>query len=166
MNAGQFIQWYDLFAVVDDGSVPLARYGAIEFAMRDQAKLFSDGIACLVILPPDSRPPPDDVKRRVKSLLTGLGPSLSSLAYVIEGTGFRGITVRATLVGMKIFSTERYPIYVEMSLAAALRKVLPHLVRGQTITTNVNVIVDTIMDARAAWIPPALIRQPSTVIPK
>ncbi|TMQ11904.1 MAG: hypothetical protein E6J90_33515 [Deltaproteobacteria bacterium] len=134
--------------------IPLARYGVIEDAMRDQAKEFTDGIACLVILPPDTRPPPDEVKRRVKSLLTGLGPSLSCLAYVIEGTGFKAITVRATLVAMKIFSAERYPIYVDMSLENALNKVLPHLARGKTITRNMNVIVDVISDARSAWQPP------------
>lgn len=154
MNAGQFIQWYDLFIVVDDGAIPLPRYSAIEAAMRDQAREFPDGIACLVILPPDTRPPPDEVKRRVKTLLTNVGPSLSCLAYTIEGSGFKAITVRATLVAMKIFSAERYPIYVDMSLESSLRKLLPHLAHGRTVTRSANLVLDVIRDARGAWIPP------------
>src|SRR5882757_2032645 len=96
VNPGQFIQWHDLFAVIDNGSVPMARYGSIESAMRDQARQFPQGIVCFVILPADARPPPDDIKRAVKTLLTRLAPSLSALAYVIEGTGFKGVAARAT----------------------------------------------------------------------
>jgi hypothetical protein len=155
MNAGQFIQWYDLFTVIDDGTIPLSRYSAIESAMRAQARQFPGGIACLVILPPDTRPPPDDVKRRVKTLLTGLGTSLSCLSYAIEGTGFRAITVRATLVAMKIFSSERYPIYVDTSLDTAVRRMFPHLAHGRTVTKNLQIVMDVISDARVAWVPPS-----------
>jgi hypothetical protein len=161
VTPGQFIQWQDLFAVIDNGSIPLARYGPIESAMRDQAKLFPQGIACFVILPPDAKPPPDDIKRAVKSLLTRLAPSLSCLAYVIEGTGFKGVAARATLVGMKIFASRPYPIYVEISLHEALKKVLPHLAHGRTVTTDVNVIAQAINDARMGPIvqPPAAGRE-------
>ena len=34
MSAGQFIQWHDLFAVVDDGSIPIPQYEKIEAAMK------------------------------------------------------------------------------------------------------------------------------------
>lgn len=148
MTPGQFIQWQDLFTIIDNGSIPLARYGPIETAMREQAKMFSQGIACLVILPPDTKPPPDDIKRTVKGLLTRMAPSLSCLAYVIEGTGFKGVAARATLVGMKIFASRPYPIYVEISLHEALKKILPHLNHGRTVTTDVNVIAQAINDAR------------------
>jgi hypothetical protein len=166
VNGGKFIQWYDLFAVIDDGAIPLPRYSAIESAMRDQAAQFPDGIACLVILPPDARPPPDEVKRRVKTLLINLGPSLSCLAYAIEGTGFKAITVRATLVAMKIFSAERYPIFVDMALDGSLKKVLPHLAHGQTVTRNVSIIMDAISDARMSWLPPPPPRAPGSLSPK
>lgn len=149
MKSGQFLRWQDLFTVVDDGSIPVARYDPIESAMRDLARQYPKGIACLVILPPDTRPPPDDVKRAVKGLLTRMAPQLSCLAYVIEGTGFKGVAARATLVGMKIFSSRPYPIYVETSMADAIKKVLPHLTIGRTVTTDVSVITKTIADARA-----------------
>lgn len=155
MTSGQFIQWQDLFAIIDNGSVPISRYGLLESAMREQAKLFPQGIVCLVILPPDTKPPPDDIKRAVKSSLTRLAPSLSCLAYVIEGTGFRGVAARAALVGMKIFTSRPYPVYVETSLHEALKKVLPHLHHGRTVTTDVNVIAQAIADARMGPIVPA-----------
>lgn len=155
MTSGQYIQWQDLFTIIDNGSVPISRYGLIESAMREQAKLFPEGIVCLVVLPPDSRPPPDDVKRSVKNSLTRLAPSLSALGYVIEGTGFRGVAARAALVGMKIFTSRPYPVYVETSLHEALKKVLPHLHRGRTITTDVNVIAQAITDARMGPIVPS-----------
>jgi hypothetical protein len=150
MNTRQFIQWQDLFAIFDDGSIPIRQYDPIESAMREQAKQFPQGIACLVILPPDAKPPPDDIKKAVKSVLTRMAPSLTCLAYVIEGTGFKGIAARATLVGMKIFASRPYPIYVETSMHAALNKVLPHLPVGQTVTRDINVIMRALADARAA----------------
>jgi hypothetical protein len=167
MKSGQFIQWQDLFVVVDDGAIPLARYNAIEGAMQEQAKLFPLGISCLVILPSGARPPPDDVQRAVKEMLTRLAPCLSCLAYVIEGVGFKAVAARASLVGMKIFSSRPYPIYVETSMQEGLTKVLSHLARGKTVTSDVNVIMKVISDARMVWAtqPPAVIRA-SEVISK
>jgi len=151
MNSGQFIQWHDLFVVIDDGSIPPTRYGPIESAMRDQARQFPKGIACLCILPPDTRPPPDEIKKMVKNLLTRLAPSLTCLAYVVEGTGFKGVAARATLVGMKIFASRPYPIYVETSMQDVLGKVIPHL----AVTADVNVVMKVISEARAAAAAPS-----------
>lgn len=153
MNPGQFIQWQDLFVLVDDGAIPVARYGPLEAAVRDQAKVYPGGVACLIILPPDAKPPPDDVKRTVKSLLLRLGSSISCLAYAIEGTGFKGVAARATLVSMKIFSSRRYPIYVETSVPQALGKVFQHLVNGKT--TSIDAVLKTIAVGLAWRTPPA-----------
>jgi hypothetical protein len=154
VNSGQFIQWQDLFAVIDDGAIPVTRYEPIESAMRDQAKLHPRGLACLVILPPDARPPTDDIKRIVKNLLTRMAPSLSCLGYLVEGTGFKGVAARASLVGMKIFAARPYPIYVETSMREVLTKILPHLAEGQAVTRDPNVIMNVITDARMTWIAP------------
>jgi len=152
VNAGQFIQWQDLFALVDDGSVAIARYGAMESAIREQVRTYPKGIACLVILPPDARPPPDEVKRAVKSMLMRLASSISCLSYVIEGTGFKGVAARATLVGMKIFSSRPYPIYVETSMTEAVNKVVPHL--ANSASTTIDSIMKAISDERLQWRPP------------
>jgi hypothetical protein len=161
VTPGQFIQWQNLFTVIDNGSVPQARYVPIETAMREQASTFPQGIACLVILPPDTKPPSGDIQRTVKALLMRLAPLLSCLAYVIEGTGFKGVAARATLVGMKIFASRPYPIYVEVSLQEALKKMLPYLPQARTVTTDVNVIAQAIIDARMGPIapPPATDRE-------
>jgi hypothetical protein len=148
VNAGQFLQWHDLFVVVDDGTIPLARYGVIEAALFQQANAFPQGIALLGLLPSDAKPPPDEIKRTVKHIFTRLAPSMSCLGYVIEGTGFKGVAARATLVGMKIFSSRPYPIYVEVSLHEVLRKIVPHLHHGKTVTSDINVLAKMITDAR------------------
>jgi hypothetical protein len=155
VRAGQFIPWQDLFVLVDDGSVSLARYEPIGFAMHERAKLFPQGIACFVILPPGATPPPDDVKKYLKEQLTQLAPSLSCLTYVIEGTGFKAVAARAALISMKIFASRPYPIYVETSVRDGLVKVLPHLIKGKTVTTDVKVIMKTIADTRKSWVTPA-----------
>jgi hypothetical protein len=152
VNAGQFIQWQDLFALIDDGSVAISRYASMESAIREQVRSYPKGIACLVILPPDARPPPDEVKRSVKSMLMRLASSISCLCYVIEGTGFKGVAARATLVGMKIFSSRPYPIYVETSMNEALTKVVSHLANGHA--TTIESIMKAISDERLQWRPP------------
>jgi hypothetical protein len=153
VNAGQYIQWQDLFAIVDDGSIPISRYGVIETAMREQAKSYPQGIAVLVILPPDARPPPEEIRTTVKNILMRLVHSLSSLTYVVEGTGFKGVAARATLVGMKIFASRPYPIYVETTVREALAKVVPHMTNGHTVSPEV--ILKAIAEARMVWQAPS-----------
>jgi hypothetical protein len=154
VNAGQFLQWHDLFVVIDDGTIPLPRYGVIESALHEQAKKFPQGVVALGILPADARPPPDEIKQAVKRILGRWTPLLSCLAYVVEGTGFKGVAVRATLVGMKIFSSRPHPIYVEVSLHDAIRQVLPHLHHGRTVMSDVNMLAKMIADARMGPITP------------
>jgi hypothetical protein len=153
VNAGHIIQWQDLFVLVDDGAIPLSGYGSIESAIRDQAGGYPRGVAVLCILPAHAKPPPDEVKRSVKETLIRLAPSLSTLGYLIEGTGFKGVAARAALIGMKIFSSRPYPIYVETSLREALGKMATHMANGHLV--SVEVIMKAISDARLSWrVPP------------
>jgi hypothetical protein len=152
VNAGQFIQWQDLFVLVDDGLLPASHYATLESSIREQARAHPKGVAILTILPPEARPPPDDVKQSVKSTLMRLAPVITCLGYVIEGTGFRGVAARATLVGMKIFSSRPYPIYVELSAHQAISKMTAHMANGHLI--SVEVVVKAISDARMTWRPP------------
>ncbi len=151
MSAGHFLQWNDLFVVLDDGQIPVSRYDAIEAAMKDQAKKCPGGFACFVVLPKGATPPPQPVKERVKTLLTLLEPSLTALAYVIEDTGFKAVAARTALIAMKIFMPRKYPIYVETSMDAVLTKLLPHLKKAQTVTKDIAVIRAAIADARLGW---------------
>lgn len=149
VNAGQFIQWQDLFVLVDDGSIPISRYAPLEAGIRELGRTYPQGVALMCILPPDTRPPPEDVRRFVKATLNRLAPSLSSLAYVIEGTGFKAVAVRATLVGMKIFSSRPYPIYVEVSVREAVSKMSAHMASGQAL--SVEIVTKAIAEARLTW---------------
>ena len=154
MNAWQFIQWQDLFVLVDDGTISVSRYAPVESSLREQAKAFPNGISLLCILPPEAKPPPDDVKRSVKSALTRVASLISCLAYVIEGSGFKAVAARATLVGMKIFSSRPYPIYVETSVREALGKVVSHMANGHML--SLEILMKTIADARSNLrIPPS-----------
>jgi hypothetical protein len=152
VSAGNYVQWHDLFVIIDDGAIPVRDYDRIEVAMTRQAELCPDGLACLVILPPGARPPPDDVKERIKQLLTTLGPRLSCLAYVIEGTGFKAVAARAALIAMKIFSSRStsYAIYVETSMHTAIGTVMRHLKQGSAVPIDVTTIVDNIAKLRRA----------------
>jgi hypothetical protein len=153
VNSGHIIQWQDLFVLVDDGAIPISGYGLVETAIRDQAAVYPRGVAVLCILPAHAKPPPDEVKRIVKDTLTRLAPSLSTLAYVIEGTGFKGVAARAALIGMKIFSSRPYPIYVETSLREALSKMATHMANGHLV--SIEVVMKAISDARLSWrVPP------------
>lgn len=119
--------------------------------MRRHAKQYPQGISCLIVLPPGAKPPPDDVKQGVKELYTRLEPSLACLGYLVEGTGFKGVAARATLISMKLFTSRAYPVYVETSMPELLVKILPHLNVGKTVTSNVNEIANVIADTRASW---------------
>ena len=148
VRPGEYIQWHDLFVIVDDGSIPLARCRVIEDAMMEQAKQYPSGIGLVGILPPGAKPPAPEVQKAVKETLMRLGPSMTCLGYVVEGTGFKAVAARATLIGMKIFSSRPYPIYVDISLREVLLKVLPHLPKGKTVTSDVNVIMKVIAEHR------------------
>src|ERR1044071_76224 len=140
--------------MTDDGSLPIARYATLELTIREQARNYPKGVGILVILPPETRPPPDDVKKCVKATLTRLAPVMSSLGYVIEGTGFKGVAARATLVGMKIFSSRPYQIYVETSLREAISKMTSHMANGHML--SLEILMKTIADARSNLrIPPS-----------
>jgi hypothetical protein len=154
--AGQFIQWQDLFVLLDDGSLPATHYMTFESKIREQAKPFPKGVGVLTILTPETRPPPEDVKRAVKNTLIRLAPVISCLGYAIEPTGFVGVMARATLVGMKIFSSRPYPIYVELSLPQVLGKMLAHMA-GRDMN-SVEGLMKVITEARAGWGAPVPVR--------
>jgi hypothetical protein len=130
---GHYMQWRSLFAVVDDGSISMNRYDEIEAAMVKQAREFQS-IGCLVILPPNTKPPPEPTRKRVRDILNKLQPSLNALAYLVEGSGFGAAAARATLIGLKVFSRNPYPVYVERSMTATLARMLEHGGDGDALT--------------------------------
>lgn len=149
MSSGQFIQWHDLVVIVDDGAIPLPRYDIIEAAMKQQSRTSPASLACLVILPSSARPPDEATKGRIKTLLLNLKPSLSCLAYVIEGSGFKAVAARAALVTLKIFMSRPYPIYVETSMNNVLTKIRPHLKKYPI--QDVTEVAQVIANARDTW---------------
>jgi hypothetical protein len=151
LGAGALIQWRDLCVVIDDGAIDLARYEAIEAAMRDQARRFSPGIGCLVILPPDASSPPEPSKLRMKSLWGRLGPQIMCIAYLVEGTGAREAASHAKLVATKVLSKQPYPVYVESTIQSALTKLRKHLRDNLSKKSDVNALLKVIAEGRARF---------------
>jgi hypothetical protein len=112
------IQWRDIFAIVDDGTLTIADYRQLEKVVQKQATDNPKGLGCLVILPPGATPPPAEVRRYLNDMLGRL--SIRCLAYVVEGTGFKGASARAALVGMGIFLKKPYPTMVEKDVKTAV----------------------------------------------
>src|SRR5262245_1624927 len=89
MKRTAVVQWNDLFVIVDDGTLQLDEYRRLEGLVKIQSAKFLSGLGCLVILPPGAKPPPEEIRKYINSLLERLGSALRCLCYAVEGTGFR-----------------------------------------------------------------------------
>jgi hypothetical protein len=134
------VQWQDLFVIVDNGHVTVGEYERLEPLVRVQAKGCPDGLGCLVIIPDKADPPPSAVRHHLEGMLGRL--PIRSLAYLVEGTGFRAATARAALIGLGIFQRTRYPTKVLTTLETALDFVL-------TGSKEVRVAMKVIQQARS-----------------
>lgn len=124
-NTAPVIQWRDIFVIVDDGKLPIEDYRTLENVVQKQAAANPSGLGCLVILPTGATPPPPEVRRYLNEMLGRL--AIRCLAYAVEGTGFKGASARAALVGMGIFIKKPYPTIVEKDVRTALDKLLEEL---------------------------------------
>src|SRR5687767_10195971 len=116
------VQWQDLFVIVDDGHVSIKEYERLEPLVRVQAKGCPQGLGCLVIIPEKADPPSSAVRQHLEGMLERL--TIRSLAYLVEGTGFRAATARAALIGLGIFQRKRYPTKVFTTILPALEWLL------------------------------------------
>jgi hypothetical protein len=116
------VQWQDLFVIVDDGRVTINEYERLEPLVRVQAKGCPQGLGCLVIIPEKADPPTSAVRHHLEGMLGRL--QIRSLAYLVEGSGFRAATARGALIGLGIFQRKRYPTKVFTTLVTALEWLL------------------------------------------
>jgi hypothetical protein len=124
------VMWRNIFALVDQGSATASDYPVLERMVREQGKQHPGGLGCLVIIPPLASPPPEDVRRAIREVLANLAPQLRCLCWLVEGTGFRAAAVRATLVGLRVFSRQPYATCVASDMTESLQWLLSGLSKG------------------------------------
>jgi hypothetical protein len=148
MATTNIIQWRDLFIIIDDGSVPVSEYQRIEAIVTTQAKSNPGGLGCLVIIPQGAQPPPAEVRRYLDGMLDRL--PMNSLAYLVEGSGFRAAAVRAALVGMRVFQRRSYSTKVSPSLDEAVKWLLQSLGGSNDRKGDLPQACKAIVDGRVA----------------
>jgi hypothetical protein len=119
----QVIVWREILVLIDDGRASAADYDALKsYASR----LGSEAdLACLTVVPVDSKPPSEEARRAVRTHLEALRPRC--FCWHVEATGLHGATVRAILSGFRLFTLHRYPTQIASSLEEALRWVISQL---------------------------------------
>jgi len=138
------VMWRNIFALVDKGNATVSDYPILERMVLEQGKRYPSGLGCLVIIPALANPPPEDVRRAIREVLANLAPQLRCLCWLVEGTGFRAAAVRATLVGLRVFSRQPYATRVASDMTEALRWVLSHLAKGAPAQTDIRSAIDAI----------------------
>jgi hypothetical protein len=145
--------WRDIFALVDRGQTNVSEYPILEAMVREQAEQHPRGLGCLVIIPANANPPPDNVRRAINDVLTRLSPSLLCLCWLVEGKGFRAAAVRAALAGLRIVRRPPYPTTVASDMISALRWMFPHLREGAAAMSEIPAAAAAIGKARASLLP-------------
>jgi hypothetical protein len=147
------VLWRDIFALVDRGRTSVSDYPALEAMVRKQAEQYPRGLGCLVIIPANADPPPDDVRRAINDVLTRLAPSLLCLCWLVEGRGFRAAAVRAALAGLRIARRPPYPTTVASDMIAALRWIILHLPNGGARMSDIPIAAGAISEGRTTLLP-------------
>jgi hypothetical protein len=141
------VMWRNVFALVDQGSASAADYPILERMVCEQGKRHPEGLGCLVIIPPLANPPPENVRRAIRDVLTNLAPQLRGLCWLVEGTGFRAAAVRATLVGLRVFNRQPYPTCVASDMTESLQWLLACLSKGSPTKNEVRIAFEAIQRA-------------------
>jgi hypothetical protein len=144
--AVKVVLWKDVFVIIDDGSARASDYGPVIRRIEQLNRKYSGGLGCLVIIPANATPPPEDVRRMLNAVLDGI--SLKCLCWLVEGSGFQGAMVRAVLTGLRLFSRRKYPTSVESDVEPAIVWILPHLEGGQTRLSEAAAAIKSIRSQR------------------
>jgi len=142
------ILWADIFALVDQGNARPGDYPVLERLVLEQGKKHPGGLGGLVIIPSEANPPPEEVRRAISEVLMNVGPQLCCLCWLVEGAGFRAATVRAALIGLRVFSRRSYPTRVAGDMTEAIGWILKNLEHGKSRDSDLATAMDAIQRAR------------------
>jgi len=136
----------NLIVIIDHGQASAADYVASKAIALERARAFPAGLGCMVIIPPDARPPKDDARRAIKAALDEVSQHLRCLCWTIEGSGFRAATLRAALAGLGLFVRAPYPTSVQKDVASGLHWLIRHF--GDTFPTDLAEVTSSVLHAR------------------
>jgi hypothetical protein len=109
-----------LFVVVDDGAAVATDYPILERIVIHEAKRFPNGIAGLIIVPRNARPPREEIRAAIRETLRNVGKHIRSICWYVEGSGFQGASQRAVLSGLVMLLQPPYPAHIASELRGAL----------------------------------------------
>jgi hypothetical protein len=115
-----FINWRNVFVVIDDGTSAPADYQPAEDALQRHATLYPRNMGCLIVIPHGARPPSERARATVNTLLDRHSDSFFGLAWVVEGRGFNSAMVRAALTAMGLARRRPHASYVSSSIDDSL----------------------------------------------
>ena len=147
-SRNRILFWRDICVVVDDGSARVVDYADFGRLILEQKSKYPGGIGCLVIIPQQAKPPPDDVRKAINRALADIEDGLSCFCWVVESTGFSAAMARGVLTGIRILARHKYPIETKLDLKDALTWMLPHLEGGKQRIADVPEAVAYILQQR------------------
>jgi hypothetical protein len=118
-TAMELILWEDIFVVIDDGSGRPSDYDTACKMIVEQSSEHQSGLGCLVIIPPNAKPPSDDVRKAINRTLDSV--PVRGICWCVEGSGFQAAMVRAVLSGLRFVSRRNYPTHIEGDLGHATK---------------------------------------------
>lgn len=140
------IQWRNLFVFVDDGMIGPSEYIVPARMVHAQAKAHPMGLGCIVIIPEQSKPPPEETRKALDKVLADLGTDLKCLVWIVEGRGFASAAIRGALTGLSMIRRRPYATNVESRIEGALSWTLARV--GQP-SADIEAAAAAIMHERA-----------------
>jgi hypothetical protein len=140
------IMWEDIFAVVDDGRAPLADYAVLREMIAEQHARYPSGLGCLAIIPPNAKPPSEEVRKTLNATLESV--PLRCICWCVEGAGFQAGMVRAVLTGLRFFAHRTYATHVAAELEGAVQWIFAQLDPTSPRRRSVSEAVATIREQR------------------
>ena len=116
-----FVRWQS--PVMSD-VLPLLR------AVQKAAAKVGGPVVGVSILPEDSPPPTDDVRKAMARSMEDMLAATDSLHFIMEGDGFRHSIGRNALATILLFSANRKRIFVHPTVHAALTSVANKLTKS------------------------------------
>jgi hypothetical protein len=136
----------DVFAVVDDGRAPLSDYAVVREMVAEQHARYPAGLGCLAIIPPNAKPPSEEVRKTLNATLESV--PLKCICWYVEGSGFQAGMVRAVLTGLRFFTNRTYATHVAADLEASIRWIFGELDRTSPRQRSVSAALARIREQR------------------
>jgi hypothetical protein len=110
----------NVFVVFDDGAALATDYPIIQRIIAKEARQFPKGMVCLTIIPPNAKPPREEIRDAIRDAFGNVTKHLAGVCWFVEGTGFKGAAARAVISGIVMIMSPPYPSHITTDFADAL----------------------------------------------